>query len=90
MVVVLLKYTNVPWAAGVGVGPGPGGVGIGVGVGVGLGFAPTPPHPARERINNKAKRGTLQVETKFFIDSPPGEGRLLLDKNVQVRSRLAD
>jgi hypothetical protein len=88
--VVLLKYTNVPCAAaGVGVGVAPGGVGIGVGVGVGLGFALTPPHPARERINNRAKTGTLQAETKFFIDSPPGEGRLLLDENAQVSSRLA-
>ena len=90
MLVSLLKYTNVPWAAGVGVGPGPGGVGIGVGVGVGLGFALTPPHPARERINNRARVSRLPAETQFFIGSPPGEGRLLLDKNAEMSSRLAD
>ncbi len=92
MLVVLLTYTNVPCAAGAGVGVGvaPGGVGIGVGVGVGLGFALTPPHPARERINNRARIGTLLAETKFFMGSPPGEARLLLDKRSEVSSRLAD
>ena len=88
---MLLTYTNVPWAAaGVGVGVAPGGVGIGVGVGVGLGLALTPPHPARERTNNRARQSTLQAETAFFMDSPPGEGRLLLDKKPEVSSRLAD
>jgi hypothetical protein len=90
MLVVLLTYTNVPGAAGVGVGQGPGGVGIGVGVGVGLGFALTPPHPARERINNRARIGTLLAETKFFMGSPPGEARLLLDKRTERSGRLAD
>ena len=90
MLVSLLKYTNVPWAAGVGVGPGPGGVGIGVGIGVGPGFALTPPHPERVRVNSRPKMSTPQAETRlFFIHSPPGEGRLLLDKSAERSGRLA-
>src|SRR5579864_6749494 len=83
---------NVPCAAtGVGVGVAPGGVGIGVGVGVGLGFALTPPHPERVRVKNRPKVNTPQAETRrFIIDSPPGEGRLLLDKKAERSSRLAD
>src|SRR5690348_600486 len=80
---------NVPWAAaGVGVGVAPGGVGIGVGVGVGAGFALTPPHPARARVNNRARASSLPAETKFFIGSPPGEGRLLLITNPAEAGRV--
>ena len=66
----------------------PGGVGIGVGAGAW--FALTPPQPPRERINNRAKAGRLRAETKFFIHSPPAEGRLLLDKSAERSGRLAD
>jgi hypothetical protein len=58
---------------------------------VGFGeFALTPPQPARVRVKNRLKVSTPQAETRrFFIDSPPGEGRLLLDKKAAEFSGLA-
>jgi hypothetical protein len=93
--VVLLKYRNVPCAAGVGLGLGPGdgdGLGVGMGVGVGLGvLALTPPQPARNAIISRPRTSTPQAETDLFIAYlHQGKGRLLLDRNAQVSSRLAD
>jgi hypothetical protein len=71
------------------VGVAPGGVGVGVGVGPGPEL--TLPQPDKFRIKSRPKVNTLQAETnRFIIDSPPGEGRLLLDKNADVSSRLAN